>query len=106
MKTTKRILAMIAALVLCFTLINLSISAANYVCEHYDIVEITEGTLVSSTYIGSDAVCYRNVYENSRYTCQYCGHVWTGTYVKDFPHAYREFSTCFECWKCNHHFYK
>ncbi len=106
MKTTKRILAMIAALVLCFALIYLSISAANYVCEHYRTVDIIEGTLVSSTYIGTDAVCYRNVYENSTYECQACDHVWTGTYVKDIAHAYREFSTYFECWKCNHHFYK
>ena len=108
MKTTKRILALITALVLCLAPMALMVGAAvtNEVCEHYQYVDIIEGTLVSSTYIGTDAVCYRNVYENSYYACQECGHEWTGTYVKDIAHAYREFSTYLECWRCNHHFYK
>lgn len=48
MKTTKRILAMITALVLCFALMYLPISAANYVCEHYQTQTIVRGTRVDS----------------------------------------------------------
>ncbi len=54
----KKIPALITAFILCLAPMALMVGAAvtNEICEHYQHVDIIEGTLVSSTYIGSDAV--------------------------------------------------
>jgi len=86
MKLGKRILALLACVLLCFAPAVLMVGAAelNDVCSHAtdsSLTPIVRGTLVDSYRVATERKCYAYVYENSTYECLACGHIWIGTYV-------------------------
>ena len=97
MEFTKRILALITAVVLCLAPMALMVGAASTVCPHYQTVDIVKGSPRKTYKVASERGCYATDYENSHYYCEICDHTWVGTYTIYSQHHFAANGVCPYC---------
>ena len=97
MKTTKRILALFTAFVLCLAPMVLLVEASSTVCPHYQTVDIVRGSPSRTYRVASEKGCYATEYENSYYYCELCDHRWEGTYIVYSRHHLAANGVCAYC---------
>ena len=99
MKTTKRILVLITAFILCLAPLVIGVASAemNDVCPHYKTAVIDRGPISRSYRVAEANKCYCYEYDNASYTCDDCGHVWEGTYIVYTQHHMVSNGVCAYC---------